>query len=106
MHRDERRAEPVDVGIIFVATRLIDGALAAPLGRQRLHRHAIRFHAAIAAAFADQIVDDDALGRIGERAALAAAALFGGAGLIVNQDADARHRDHLALHGIELLAVM
>ena len=47
-------------------------------------------HAAVAAAFADQLVDDDALGRVGERAALAAAALLGGAGLVVDQHRDAR----------------
>ncbi len=44
--------------------------------------------------------------RIGEGAALAAAALLGGAGLVVNQHADARHGRQLALHGVELVAVM
>ena len=53
---------------------------------------AVRLHAAIAAAFADELVDDDALVGIGKRAALAAAALFGRAGLVVDQHRDAGHR--------------
>ena len=106
MHGDEGRAETLDAGIVLVAARLVDGALAAPFGIERLHRHAIRFHAAVAAAFADQIVDHHPLVGIGERAALAAAALLGGAGLVVDQDADARHGREFALHGIEFVAVM
>ena len=47
-------------------------------------------HAAIAAAFADQRVDEDALVGIGDLAALAAPALFGRAGLVVDQHRDAR----------------
>ena len=66
-------------------------ALAAELGLDRLDRDAVRLHAAIAAAFADQFVDDHALVRVGKGAALAAAALFGRAGLVVDQ-----HRDALA----------
>ena len=87
VHGDEGRAEALHAGIVLVAARLVDGALAAPFGLQRLHRDAIRFHAAVAAALADQFVDDDALVGIGERAALAAAALLGGAGLVVDQHA-------------------
>jgi hypothetical protein len=37
VHGDERRAETLDAGKVFVAARLIDGALAAPFGLQRLH---------------------------------------------------------------------
>ena len=48
-------------------------------------------HAAIAAAFADQFIDDDALIRVRELAALAAAALLGGAGLVVDQHGAAGH---------------
>ncbi len=106
VHDDEGRAEALDAGIILVAARLVDGALAAPFGHQRLHRDAIRFHAAVAAAFADQIVDHHALVGIGEGAALAAAALLGGAGLVVNQHAHARHGGELALHGVQFVAVM
>ena len=85
VHGDEGRAEALHAGEVLVAGRLVDGALAAELGLQRLHRDAVRLHAAVAAALADQFVDDDALLGIGERAALAAAALLGGAGLVVDQ---------------------
>ena len=63
-------------------------------------------HAAIAAAFAHELVDDDALGRIGELAALAAPALFRGAGLVVEQDRAPGDVAQLALHGVELVAMM
>ena len=106
MHGDEGRAEAFDAGIILVATRLVDGALAAPFGRQRLHRDAVRFHAAVAAAFADEIVDHHALVGIGESAALAAAAFLGGAGLVINENAHARHGGELALQRVEFVAVM
>ena len=96
VHGHEGRAEALHAGKVLVAARLIDGALAAPFGLQRLHRDAIRFHAAIAAALADQFVDDHALVGIGERAALAAAAFFGGAGLVVDQDGAARDRGEFA----------
>ena len=65
VHRDEGRAETLDAGKILVAARLVDGALAAPFGLERLHRHAVRLDAAIAAALADELVDDDALVGIG-----------------------------------------
>src|SRR4029077_13576718 len=86
--------------------RLVDGALAAPFGRQRLHRDAIRFDAAVAATFADQVVDDDALVGIRECAALTAPVLLGGAGLVIDQDADAWHGGKLALDGVELVAMV
>src|SRR5262249_17863851 len=54
---DERGAEALQAGEVLVAARLVDGALAAPLGLERLHRHAVRLHAAVAAALADQLVD-------------------------------------------------
>src|SRR5262249_14415331 len=89
-----------------VAIGLIDGALAPKLGFQRLHRHAVRLHAAVAAAFAHQLVDDDALVGIGILPALAPPALFGRAGLIVNQHGAARDRRELALHRVEILALV
>src|SRR5258708_36972085 len=91
MHGDEARAEAVDAGIILVAGRLVDRPLAAELGLDRHDREAIGLRRAIAAALADGLVDEDALGRIGVLAALAAAALLGGAGLVVDQDRDAGH---------------
>src|ERR1700730_17166822 len=63
---DEGGTESLHAGKVLVAAGLVDGALAPPFGLQRLHRHAIRFYAAVAAAFADQLVDDHALVRIGE----------------------------------------
>src|SRR5690606_5483567 len=81
-HRHEARAEALHAGIVLVAGVLVDATLAAELGVHRFDRQAVALHRAVAAAFAHQLVDDDALGRVGEGAALAAAALLGGAGLV------------------------
>ena len=70
------------------------------------HRHAVRFHAAVAAAFADELVDEDALRGIRVLAALAAPALLGGAGLVVQQDRAALGVAQRALDGIEVVAVV
>src|SRR6185503_6538991 len=93
-------------GVVLVAARLVNGALAAPFGLERLHRHAVRLDAAVATALADEIIDDDALVRIGKRAALAAAAFFGGAGLIVNEHAQTGDGRQFALDRVEFVAVM
>ena len=106
MHGDEGRAKAVDAGEILVAARLVDPALAAELGLDRLDRDAVRLHAAIAAALADQFVDDDPLVGIGKGAALAAAALFGRAGLVVDQHRDALDLAQLALDEVEVVAMM
>src|SRR5215203_5459132 len=76
VHGDERRAETLHAGEVLVAGRLVDGALAAKLGFERLHRDAVGLYATVAAALAHELVDDDALFRVGERAALSAAAFF------------------------------
>ena len=106
MHGDEARAEAFDAGIILVAVRLVDLALAAELSVERLHRDTIGGLGAVAAAFADQIIDKDALGRIGIEPALAAAALFGGAGLVVDQDRQPLDLAQLALQLVHLATVM
>src|SRR5258708_12433795 len=106
MHGDEARAEAVDAGIILVAGRLVDRPLAAELGLDRHDREAIGLRRAIAAALADGLVDEDALGRIGVLAALAAAALLGGAGLVVDQDRDAGHLTQIALDLVEPVAMV
>ena len=106
VHGDEGRAEAVDAGKILVAARLVDPALAAEFGLDRLDRDAVRLHAAIAAALADQFVDDDALVGIGKGAALAPAALFGRAGLVVDQHRDALDLAQLALDLVEVVAMM
>src|SRR5882762_7330105 len=105
MHRDKARAEPLEAGEILVAVRLVDRALAAELGLERLDGHAIRLVRAVAATLADGVVDEDALGRVGEGAALAAAALLGGASLVVDQDREAGDVAQFALHLVELVAV-
>ena len=87
--RDEARAEAVEAGEVLVAGRLVDGALVAELGLDRHDAEAVRLGRAVAAALAHRLVDEHALGGIGVGAALAAAALLGGAGLVVDQDRDA-----------------
>src|SRR5262245_4564835 len=101
---DEARAEALQAGVILVARRLVDHALATELGLERLDREAVRGDAAVPAAFADELVDDDAPGRVGELAALAAPALLGRAGLHVDDRGDALLLAQLALHRVELLA--
>ena len=58
---DEARAEALDAGIILVAGRLVDRALAAEFGFHRQDRGAVGLHAAVAAAFAHRLVDEQAL---------------------------------------------
>ncbi|MNX87618.1 hypothetical protein D3C86_1195500 [compost metagenome] len=89
LDRDEARAEAVDAGVVLVARRLVELALAAQFGLQRHQRQAVGGHAAVAAAFAYGLVDEQAAIRVGEFALLAAAALLGGAGLFVDQYGDA-----------------
>src|SRR6516225_2517640 len=85
---------------------LVDAALAAELGLDRDDGEAIRGGRAIAAALADELVDDDAPRRRRELAALAFAALLGGACLVVDQHRDAWNVAELPLHRVELVAVM
>src|SRR4030095_6060966 len=106
MHGDKTRAKALDAGKVLVAVRLVDPPLAAKLGFQRLHRDAVRNRRAIAAAFADALIDKDALRRIRVEPALAAAALFRSAGLVVDQDREALDRAQLLLHRVEFAAVM
>jgi hypothetical protein len=85
LDRDEARAEALDAGEVLVARGLVDHALAAELGLERLDREAVGFGAAVAAAFAHALVDDGALGGIGIFVPLAPAALLRGAGLVVDE---------------------
>ena len=62
--------------------------------------------AAIAAGFADQLVDDDPLVRVRVATALAPAPLLGRTGLVEDEGGDARRLAQAPLHGIELVAVM
>ena len=90
----------------MLAVRLVDLALAAEFGLQRLDRDAVRLHATIAAALADQLVDDHALVGVRVGAALASAALLGGAGLVVEQERDTGDRGQFALDGVEFVAMV
>src|SRR5204863_6140123 len=103
--RYEARAEAVQAGEVLVAIALVDLPLAAELGLERLDRHAVALVRAVAAALAHRVVDEHALGRIGEGAALAAAALLGGTGLVVDQHGEAGDFPQFALHGVELVAM-
>ncbi len=104
-HRDEAGAKALEAGKVFVAAALVDGALAAEFGFQRLDRQAVALIGAVAATFANQRIDDHAPRRIDHQPAFAAAALFGGAGLVVDDDGDASLFAQLALNGIEIVAV-
>src|SRR5205085_10628198 len=106
MDGDETRAKAIDAGIVLVAVRLVDLALASEFGVERLHRDAVGGLRAVAAAFADEVVDEDALGRIGIEPALAAAALFRGTGLIVDQHRQSLDLAQFALQLIHLAAMM
>ena len=99
---DEGRAEAVDAGIVLITGRLVDLALAAELGVERLDRDAVRRLGTVAAALANQGVDENALGRRRHGSALAAAAFLVGADLIVNQHRDARNLAQLLLDGDQL----
>src|SRR5690606_23822848 len=100
------RTEALDAGVVLVTGVLVDLALASQLGLQRQHRQAVGFLATVAATLAHGGVDEHALGRVFQLAALAAAAFLGGAGLVVNDHRDALALPQLALHGIQLAAVM
>ena len=100
--RDEGRAETLHAGQILVAGGLVDPALAAPRRRQRLHRDAVGDAGTFAAILADAGIDHGAArGRRGG-AALALAAAFGRAFLVVDQRGDARHLAQRLLHRIQL----
>ena len=74
----------------------------------RLHRveaHAVRLPHAIAAAFADVLVDHQAQRRLFQLAARTLAALLGGALLIVDDDRDAGDLFQLAQHVRQIVAI-
>ncbi len=105
-HRDEARAEALEAGHVLVAARLVDAALAAELGLDRLHGHAVGLDTAIAAALADELVDDDAALGVREFALAAAAALLRRTGLVIDEDAGALHPHQLLLHLLQRAAVV
>ena len=102
---DEAGAKPFHTRNVFVAGALVDLPFAAKFGFEWLHAQAIALHAAIATAFTDQLIDDDAFGRVHHGAAFAAPALFSGASLVVNDDGAALDPTQLLLRGIQRVAV-
>src|SRR5262249_21875569 len=102
----EAGAEALQAREVLVAGGLVDGALGAELGLQRAHRDAVGFHAAVAATLAHRRIDEDALVRVGEGAALAAATLLGGAGLVVDQHRPPGDLAQLLLHALQVVTVV
>src|SRR5690606_35654391 len=84
LHSDQARAEALEAGEILVAAALVDAALAAQLGLDRLHAQAVGLHGAVAATFADLFVDHHAPCQGGLGPALATSAQFSGASLLVD----------------------
>ena len=105
-HRDKAGAKALDAAVVLVATALVDLTLAAQRRLERLHRQAVGFFTAVAASLAHQLIDHHAFGRVDQRAALAPAALFRGAGLVVDDDGRALDLAQLALYGVQLIAVV
>ncbi len=103
---DEAWAKAVEAGKILVAGREVDLALATERRLLRLDAEAVGFDRAVAAAFADEIVDIGKAPWVGHLSAFAPATLLGGAGLLIDQDGDAGNVSQLALHGVHLLARM
>ena len=103
---DKARAKTFNARKVFVAGALVDGALAAKLGLQRLHRQTVGLYRTVATAFTHRGVDDHTLVGLDQRTALAAAAFFGGAGLVVNDDGGAQGLSHLALDRVQAVAVL
>ena len=100
---DEARAKSLDAGRVLIATGLVDLPLAAELRLERHDRDTVRLSAAIAATLAHRRVDHDASAGIGQLTAFAAAALFRGTDLIVDQDRDAFCLPQRALHGFKAI---
>ena len=101
----EARAEALDAREVLVAGGLVDLALAPVLGVEGQHREAVRLRVAVPAALADPVVDERAPVRVHHRAALAAPALLGRAGLVVDEDAHPLDLAELTLDLVEVAPV-
>src|SRR5690606_20579154 len=93
-------------GVVFIAGRLVDLALHAHRRVQRLDRQAIGFHRAVAAAFADCIIDEHAARGVGISAAFAATSFLGGTGLVIDQYGGAFNFTQFALYAVEFVAMI
>lgn len=88
VYADKARTEALEATHVFIAGALVDTALASEIGFHRHYRQAIRLHTAIAATFADCLVDEWAYSRIHHFAAFAAPALLRRTGLVIYQYGD------------------
>src|SRR5690606_13031564 len=104
--RDDARAGGRRAAVVLVAVGLVDLPLAAQLGFLRPDADAVGLHRAVATIFTDIRVDEHPLGRVGKLAALAAAALFRGAGLFVDDHRNALGVTQLALHRRVIIPVV
>src|SRR5262245_49463267 len=84
---------------------LIDHALTTESGLPRQDRHAVGFDAAIAAAFADLVIDEDTARRLRQNAAFTSPPLLRGAHLVVDEHGHAGDFPQLPLHAVDLIAV-
>ena len=99
-------AEAIYAGKILVARVQIDLTLA-PKGRFfRLYAQTVGFNRTVATALTDKIVDHSEFLGVVQLAAFAQAALFGGAGLLINQDRDPGDLAQVTLHAIKLTPVI
>src|SRR5690606_21789554 len=110
LDRDEARAEALEAGVVLVARGLVDATLAPEYRLDRLDRHAGRPRAAVAATPADEFVDEHPARRVGIAGlavddALAAPALLGGAGLVVDEHGAAGCLAQALLHELEVIAM-
>ena len=85
---------------------MINAALTSKRRFNRLHRQAIRSAGAIAAILTNAGIDRDAAIGARRQIALALAAAFGGAFLIIDDDGDTLHRAQFLLHGIKPRTMM
>src|SRR5208337_2308052 len=104
--RDEARAKSLNAGEILVASRLIDLALSPEFRLKRLYGETVGGAGTVAATFANTCVNNGPGRRLFQQAALAAAAFFGRANLIVDDNADAGRTAQLALHRVQPRAGM
>ena len=102
---DEGRAKTVGAAEVLIAGGGVDPTLGAVGGLQGFHGKAVGLPAAIAAAFAHTVVDQDLLLRFGIKPALPSSAFFGGTGLIEDQHRHAGERAEVFLHELELASI-
>jgi hypothetical protein len=104
--RHEARAEALDAGIVGVAGTLVHAALQAQVAGLGLQRRAVRLLAAVAAAFAHRVVDEHALGGLGNSPFLRRRRFSARTDLVVDQHRHALELAQLALHRVHVVAVM